>query len=744
MTQTQTVAPVVVRMLLRGLVQGQGIRPTIARIAAFHGIAGTVRNTSQGVEVVALGDPAQIDAFQAELGTCVACVSLVASATETFGQPTLIDFKIIESEPGQRLQTIIPLDLAVCSDCLAEVRSPANRRYRYPFTTCTRCGPRYSILKQMPFDRHSTSMAQFPMCEQCESEYRDPKNRRFHAQTIACPDCGPKCWATDRDGIRTSSGFASLEFVVQQITRGRIAAIKGIGGYQFLCDATNEIAVRTLRRRKQRPTKPLPIMVRDLDQARMLASTDVAQQEALQSPANPIVLLRVSAQRELSSSLSPNLNSIGVVLPSSPLHALLIDLAGKPLVVTSGNVSGLPLTYRNDNATSELAEIADVFLHHDREIERPIDDSVVQCVAGTAATIRAARGIAPLTISSSTTMPMIATGGHQKVAPAISNGNDFVLSPHIGDMETESSRVRFHDSIQWLQSLCRVPKCDIVSDQHPGYFTHQWRKSKFTVQHHHAHVAAAMLEHGLMDQTVLGIAFDGTGLGDDGTIWGGEALLATTSSHLRVGHLRPFRLPGGENAIKHPMRIAESLRSQMDDSTSLDPSTRYAIETGIITTSMGRLFDGISAMVLGIDSVPYEGEAAMQLEAACDPSESTAYAFPITQDGPIQFDWRPVVKAIRSDLGSLSPGAIAMKFHRAVAKLVVDVAQRHPDHACVVTGGVFQNRMLLELIDELAIKGSVDIRLPGRIPVNDGGLSIGQLVVASQCQRIAQAREGCV
>ncbi len=731
--------------VLRGLVQGQGIRPTIARIAASHDIAGTVRNSFRGVEITAIGEPESLHAFQSALITAFDQASLVAEVAKAFDGPLPHDFQIVASDPGDRLQTNVPLELAVCADCLREVRTPGNRRFGYPLTTCTRCGPRFSILKQMPFDRETTSMAAFPRCALCEAEYRDPSDRRFHAQTIACPDCGPQCSVSDSDGYRVDDTDC-VRFVAEQVKQGLIAAVKGVGGYQLICDASDDDAVGRLRQRKRRPGKPLPVMVRDVAAAREIANVSRVESKALRDPANPIVLLRSLADRRISPAVSPHLQTIGVMLPTTPMHALLIDVIDRPLVVTSGNVHGSPLIYQNGVAEEELADIADVFLHHDREIIHPVDDTVVQCVGEQVMTIRAARGITPLTMPTPPSAPSLAVGGHQKVAPAIGTGDALVLTPHIGDMETESCRIRFHQTLDRLQSLYQTQPHQIVCDQHPGYFTSSWANEHehrpIATGHHHAHVAAAMWEHDLLDQTVLGIAFDGTGYGGHATIWGGEVLLATTVGYQRIGHLRSFALPGGEHAIKHPQRIAQSLLSQLDQGAAMEPAIDYAIQHGPTTSSMGRLFDGVAATVLGIDLVHYEGEAAMRLEACCDVDEPASYHFAMTENSPVQFDWRPVVQAIQSDMSRLAPGRVAMKFHRAVAKLVIDMADRFGDVPCLVTGGVFQNRVLLELVREMARERSLDMRMPGKIPVNDGGLAIGQWVIASarQPQRNGAAR----
>ncbi len=728
LTQTQTAA----RFWMQGLVQGQGVRPTIARLAAHHGVRGMVCNSSRGVEILAQAAPSTIDLFERELRTRFNSAKFSRQSVEPLDGIGQSSFHIVDSEFGDSLHTMVPLDLAICQDCVDEVRSASDWRGDYPFITCAHCGPRYSILRSMPFDRATTTMDAFPMCPRCEAEYRDPHDRRFHAQTVCCPDCGPQCWVTDNEGEKLAGPVNAVEWIATQISAGDIAAVKGIGGYQLICDATNNESVQSLRRRKCRPCKPLPIMVRNMGMARQLASINDAEVRELESSAGPIVLLQATEQTGLSPSIAPELDTIGVMLPPSALHVLLADRVGRPLVVTSGNGHGSPLIYQNEIAVRELSTIADVFLHHDREITHPIDDSVVQCIEGRSMTLRAARGIAPLAFACSSLTTRLATGGHQKVATAIQTFDAMVLTPHVGDMETESSRIRFTENQSKLRFLYQVDPVIVAHDRHPNYFTTSWAiQQNFprkAIQHHHAHVAAAMLEHGLLDQLVLGIAFDGTGYGDDGTIWGGEALLSTAARFQRIGHLRPFRLPGGEMAIRQPWRIAASIRSQLG--IKVDNSLQYAIDHGPLTSSMGRLFDGIAAIVLGIVAVSDEGEAAMRLESICDRSETSSYEFSLAGNERIQFDWRQVLQAINADLGHVSAGRIAMRFHRAVAMLVCRLAERYKAIPCVLSGGVFQNRVLLELIARASRERRLDIRMPGRIPINDGGLAIGQLVIA--------------
>lgn len=731
---------------LQGLVQGQGVRPTVARLAAELNLLGTVRNTMRGVEVHVCGVEEQLEVFESRLKAQLS-VEVTHGSSPAVHLSSQSGFRILPSEQGAMVATAVPVDLAVCSDCLVEIRSSSSRRFQYPFTSCTRCGPRYSIVREMPFDREQTSMAPFALCNACQSEYLDSGDRRFHAQTNACPECGPQCWCTDRDGFVLARANDAILEVANAIAAGKIVALKGLGGYQLICDATDDRAVRLLRDRKGRPTKPLPIMLPDIDHACRQALISHQDHQQLASSVGPIVLVRAASDTNLSALLHPGLRDIGIMLPTTPLHALLCDLLKNPMVVTSGNAHGAPIVFRNDAAMEQLQMIADIWLHHDRLIERPVDDSVIRCIGDRAMTIRVGRGLAPMTVPAESSQTTIAFGGHQKVALALATRYDRILAPHIGDMDSESSRQRLIDQQCQLAQLYRISPQQVACDQHPNYFTtslaNDGERATFSVQHHHAHVATAILEHGLRSDTVLGFAFDGTGYGSDGTVWGGEVLLATIGGFERVAHLKPFQLPAGDVSIGQPWRTAITIISQACDQASCDrwlrhfdledqPSNiRFTTSRGIQTTSMGRLFDAVAAMILPIKSSHYEGEAAMLLESACDESETSAYSFDLAGNQPIHMDWRQLIRRIGTDHGVMSPGKIAMKFHRAVANVVVEVAGRFRQYPAVVCGGVFQNRVLLELIDQRASERGIEFRFPGRIPTNDGGLALGQLLVAT-------------
>ena len=737
------------RFILRGLVQGQGVRPTVARFAEHYRITGDVRNTTSGVQIDAFGSPDSMSQFSNRLRMQfhVSCVELPIDS------PPPTQFLIRSSLTGDPFCTLVPPDLVVCKACIKDIQEPRSRRFRYPLTSCVACGPRYSIIKKMPYDREETSMDGFALCERCQDEYTNPSDRRFHAQTNSCPDCGPRYRATDSAG-RQVHGTESISHVVDLLTSGGVAAIKGVGGYQLMCDATNDSSVKRLRGIKRRPAKPLPIMVLDAHQASRYATVSHGEKDALESPAAPIVLLAQKSGTRLSESLNPHLLEIGIMVPTSPLHWMICEQANRPIVVTSANLSGNPMVYQNDAATRELSDVVDVMFHHDREIVRPVDDSVVRVIDGRTMTIRAGRGIAPLTLPNPAAVDddvvsEFGVGAHQKVAVSVSTSKHFVLGPHIGDMESEICRARF---AQQLESIGQLHNCTLKSvarDFHPDYFTSRFPSAETSevVQHHHAHIAAAMLEHDLLDQTVLGFSFDGTGLGTDGCVWGGEIMICDGCDFERIAHLRPFQLLGGDRAIREPWRLALSVISQscpdkIDSCWVPRESDRSVLlrfsSASVWTTSMGRLFDAVAAMVLGIRECRYEGEAAMNFEAICDESEDSSYSFEWQRSDlcgagkPAVVDWKSLIESIVTDRDRISKPRIAMKFHRAVADLIIEVSDVHRSLPVVVTGGVFQNRVLLNCVAERAKERGIDLRLPGLIPVNDGGISMGQLVVAHQ------------
>lgn len=740
------------RILIRGNVQGCGLRPVLARLAAVHHWSGSVRNAPGGVELIVQGSLFPDEQLQALISANAPPSAMIdgyssAPTDEVIGN----GFQIADSITTGPLTAPLPRDRAICTECLRETFDPTNRRYLYPFTTCAECGPRYSILRAMPFDRLRTSMQMFQMCPECECEYHDSHNRRFHAQTISCARCGPHLW----NGRGDLKNQAAVESAANALRSGQIVAIRGIGGYQLLVDATSSSAVKRLRERKRRPTKPLAVLIATKAAAHNFAHVSLPDELQLCSLANPIVLLRQRPSSPLAPEINPGLSEIGLLLPTTALHALLLNRVGRPLVCTSGNLDGEPLAYHSEDAEPQLQSVADEFLHHDRDIVQPIDDSVVRIIASRAVTIRAARGIVPLPVSlphpaqSPSGNTIVACGGHQKGSVAVATDHQVLLGPHIGDLNTLTVQDRWDESVRRTRELLGpADAAALACDAHPGYFSTQWAKERchvpHVVWHHHAHVVTGMVEHGWLDREVLGVAWDGTGLGPDGTIWGGEVLRATATQFQRVAHLRPFRLPGGDAAITDPRRLIVAILSQLDEFTAADTadllqmslSDVYRIQQATnsqfspVTTSCGRLFDAVALLILNQTLSEFDGYAAMRLESVCDLDEPAAYQFEIQNSEPLQLDWRPVMRQILSDRRQgVFPGMMAMRFHRGLARLIIDVAGRFPNLPVVLAGGVFQNQVLVELVASLWPGDGPPLGLPGVIPPNDGGLAVGQMAV---------------
>ena len=787
-----TEAVIARQILLQGRVQGLGVRPAIAKLAIRLKLNGTVTNTSEGVLIHLEGLKSEISRFQTLLAD-----EMPPLADFHVGQ--IIDvhvegcraFRIVAGSNSAIATAVdVPTDLAMCPACARELTDQFDRRFGYAFSSCTQCGPRYSIIRSMPYERRDTSMASFGLCSCCEKEFRHSEDRRFHAQTVACSDCGPQLWFEAENSPNHDTGMDAVAAAAGILRAGGILAMKGLCGYQLLCDATNEAAVQRLRTRKRRLSKPLAVMIstselvgqrstspfspaagekvadrpdegvvteRNLHEKPQLS---IAEFAVLTSAANPIVILDNAQLPSLASNVSPGMNSLGVLLPTTPLHALLLNNVRRPLVVTSGNQDSEPLAFEAAAAKLSLREVADGWLHHDRPIERPIDDSVVRVMAGRAVTIRAARGIAPLRLSLQTRHRILAVGGEQKVACALSNGWQVVLGPHLGDMSSLEVRRRFVEHTKSLAQLYGAEPVVIAHDLHPDYFTTRWAADQgrrtIGVQHHHAHVVSGMLQHGLLDQEVLGVAFDGTGYGSDGTIWGGEFLLTSKIEFRRVASLVPFVLPGGEAAIREPWRVAVSLLTaaipeitaeQMAEllTGNILPTliqirqVQHLVNTGVgpLTSSMGRIFDGVASMVLGIGTAGFEGEPAMRLEAACDETDlalSTRHACCSLQstEGGIRVDWRPIVRQVVADLQSgQATSLIAMRFHHAIANAVGMVTGKFPSCPVVLSGGCFQNRILTELVVAELEQQSRTVASPGTIPPNDGGLAAGQIAIAA-------------
>ncbi|MEP7287831.1 MAG: carbamoyltransferase HypF [Chloroflexota bacterium] len=766
------------RLLIQGAVQGVGFRPFIFRLAMEIGVWGWVSNSAQGVIIEAEAPACQLETFLAQIEIQKPPHSFIQQMSmETIPAVGETTFTIHQSSAEGSRTTIMLPDLATCLDCLNEIFDPTNRRFRYPFTNCTNCGPRYSIIERLPYDRPNTTMSAFVMCDDCRAEYENPLDRRFHAQPNACPHCGPHLSFWDSTGKTLADCDEALLMAADALRKGAIVALKGMGGFQLLVDARNAAAVRLLRERKQRPDKPFALMVRTLAEVEALCDLVEMERSLLDSSESPILLLRQKPSHSLCAGIAPGNPNLGVMLPYTPLHHLLMAELDFPIVATSGNRSGEPICTEEREALTRLSGLADYFLVHNRPIRRPVDDSVMRVMAETPIMLRRARGYAPLPVELPEDIPAtIATGAHLKNTVAVSIGRQVFISQHIGDLEAPESVATFRGVLSDLQSLYEQPPALIACDLHPDYrSTHlahelgaRYEKPVIAVQHHYAHVLAGMAEHHLK-APVLGIAWDGTGYGSDGTIWGGEFLYVTGRSFERRAYLRPFRLPGGEQAIREPRRAALGLLFELYGETLTDvPDVsalgfsaaelrilKRALTRGInapLTSSMGRFFDGVAALIGLRQRATFEGQAAMDLEFACESTSNERsntryddrwYPFsvtPVTNDeghiGSI-IEWRSVIEGILDDLiNGLTTREVATTFHNSLVEMMVKVAltvaAENQVEQVVLSGGCFQNKRLLE-------KGICRLREAGlqpywsqKIPINDGGIALGQIVAAGR------------
>jgi len=742
------------RIAIRGAVQGVGFRPFIFRLAKEVNLAGWVLNSSQGVFIEVEGERSILDRFilriQSEKPGPAYIQSFEASFLDCVGYE---GFSIKQSrDDGEKSVLVLP-DIATCPSCLAEISDPANRRFRYPFTNCTLCGPRYSIIQSLPYDRAQTTMKHFKMCRACEAEYQNPEDRRFHAQPNACPDCGPQLALWDQQGNVLNTGHGALLLSVEQLKSGKIIALKGIGGFQLLVDAGDADAVARLRKRKKRNEKPFAVMVNSIATVKRFCHLNPFEERLLRSAEAPIVILDRKDEKGpagIAVTVAPGNPTLGVMLPYTPLHHVLISQIDFPIVATSGNISDEPICIDEVEALGKLGEIADFFLVHDRPIARHVDDSVVRMVMGREMMIRRSRGYAPLPIGMNQEKRcVLAVGAHQKNSIALQLGKNAFVSQHIGDLETEESINSFQDTID---SLCRLYDAKpelIVCDQHPDYLSTQYARSTsiplLQVQHHHAHISACMAENQL-EGSVLGVAWDGTGFGPDQTIWGGEFLLMSDHTYERVISLRPFRLPGSSKAVKEPRRSALGVLFEIFGKTLLDqPDLSLPrsfeekelkvligmLQTGFnspLTTSIGRLFDAVAAIIDLRRTISFEGQAAMELEFAINGlSEETHYSFILAD----MIDWAPMITEILDDIHHrVEVGRIALKFHNCLAEIVVGVAKMVGVERVALSGGCFQNRYLTERTIKRLESEGFRAYWHQRLPPNDGGISVGQLFAA--------------
>ena len=839
---------------VRGVVQGVGFRPFVYNAARQRGLGGWVRNEADMVQIEAQGEPAALEAFVDAIRHSPPPQARVdAVEVEEIGIGDFSEFEIRISEGTSPPRPTIPADLATCEECLAEIRDPSQRRYNYPFTNCTRCGPRWSIIERLPYDRPRTSMAGFAMCPDCRAEYENPADRRFHAQPIACPRCGPTLQLLGTDGRETAAGQAAFDAAVQLLMAGKIVALKGLGGFQLLVDATDAAAVARLRQRKRRPDRPFALMFPTLDDVRRHCHVSPQEADELCSHQSPIVLLRriedasspgdsrrvdaaakrcgsceaasglrstISNQQStipspLSSLPSPLLGVapgnpyLGVMLSYTPLHHLLTSAVGRPLVCTSGNLSEEPMAIAIEDAVERLGPIADALLTHDRPIVRPVDDSIVRVGSDGPQMLRRARGFAPLPIDlpfdAGDAPAILAVGGHLKntvalllgevgVAVALppqrrqyncrpneydedsreltAPGRQVVMSAHIGDLDSVLSIEVFRRAIDNLLEFFQTAPGVVVCDLHPDYastrhaeqLTARWSVPLLRVQHHHAHVAACMAEHGLQGP-LLGFSWDGTGYGPDGTVWGGEALLCSGAEYRRAAHLRTFPLPGGDRAAHEPRRSALGLLFELFGEKAREYAAEWfrpeEIDTLLSmlahgvnsprTSSMGRLFDAVAAICGLSPVISFEGQAAMSLEFAADRQETSAYPLPSTaceqavahdvSDRPLVADWGPLVRGVLADRAAGEPiSRVSARFHNTLADMALKIAaSAAPGLPIVLSGGCFQNVLLTERVRSGLSGACVPVYTHVRVPPGDGGIALGQVLLA-----LLQSRRGAV
>ncbi len=750
------------RVCVRGVVQGVGFRPFVYTTAAALGLTGSVRNDSSGAVVEVEGDASALDDFLDRLTDQAPPLAVVESiATEELPVVGGTGFVIADTSRSDGGRTLASPDVAMCTECAAEQCDPADRRYRHAFVNCTNCGPRFTIIGSLPYDRAATTMAAFPMCAECAREYHDPADRRFHAQPVCCPNCGPTLSYLAGDDAAT--GESALRRAKRLLSDGGVLAVKGIGGYHLACDAADERAVAELRRRKQRGDKPFAVMVPDSSTAHRVAVVDEESERLLSGPQRPIVLMPRRPAAQVADSVAPCNPDLGVMLAYTPLHALLFGLPGDEpgpsvLVMTSGNLGGEPICFTDDDALHRLSHLADGWLLHDRAILVPCDDSVVRVVDGMELPIRRSRGYAPLPVALPVPVPpTLAVGGDLKNTFAVADHKYAWLSQHIGDMDDIATLAAFDSAEQHLEALTGVTPQVVVADSHPGYRSTMWARRNAgarpvrSVQHHHAHIAAVMAEHGLDGSShVLGFAFDGTGYGPDGAIWGGEVLLADYKGYQRLARLKYVPLAGGDVSVLRPYRMALShlwaaglawdpdlapVRACAEDERRV---LLHQLETGLgcaPTSSMGRLFDAVSSLAGVRQTVAYEAQAAIELEGMsrdCD-SGATAYTFDIDNgESPAVIDPAPVIAAVIADARAGVPrGVIGARFHRAVAELVVELAGAGGGRTVALSGGVFQNALLLRLVLRALRDKEFDVITHRFVPPNDGGIALGQLLVGN-------------
>jgi hydrogenase maturation protein HypF len=772
---------------VRGIVQGVGFRPFVYGLAVKHNLKGWVFNTSEDVKIEVEGKAEAIEQFERELATKAPPLAHIENITIEYHLPRgYKNFEIRHSQAQAGKYQLISPDVATCQACLGELLNPGDRRYRYPFTNCTNCGPRFTIIEDMPYDRSKTTMRYFQMCSQCQAEYDNPLDRRFHAQPNACPKCGPQVELVDNQG-NPVTGSNPIAAASQFLKEGKIVAIKGLGGFLLACDATKDTVVRTLRQRKKRPSKPLAIMVATVDGAKRHCYVSPEEEKLLTSPQSPIVLMKWRENSSVSQEVAPNLRFLGVMLPYTPLHHILLRDTGRPLVMTSGNLSEEPIARDNDEALWRLSGIADYFLIHNRDIYSRYDDSVAIVERGASQLVRRARSYAPYPIRLSfKTRQVLGCGAEEKNTFCLTKDNYAFVSQHIGDMENMETLEHFDSTISLYKRLFHIAPEIVAHDLHPDYLATKYARELgesgiklVSVQHHHAHIASCLADNGL-ESPVIGVAFDGTGLGADGNIWGGEFLVADYRSYKRVGHLEYLPLPGGAAAIKKPRRTAigyiltllgehalnaviaalNEVKGKQSQLASIGQVGEVEIEVikrqierkinSPLSSSMGRLFDVISALVGVRGEIDYEGQAAVELEMAAHSSviarcvsnetisgNNESYPYCTVEDEGIRIvRLSDLLSAVIEDLHQgVSKGRISVKFHNTIAQMINEMCQLIADETGIsqvaLSGGVFQNRLLLRKTVSLLESSGFQVFTHRQVPCNDGGISLGQAVIAN-------------
>ncbi len=757
------------KMIIRGAVQGVGFRPFVYRLATELELNGWVNNTSHGVFVEVEGARDRLECFLLRVEREKPAISFIQSLESSFADPVgYVGFEIRKSDGGEKTALVMP-DIASCPECLREIFDPRNRRFGYPFTNCTNCGPRYTIIESLPYDRPRTTMKKFTMCAECEREYRDPSNRRFHAQPNACPECGPQLELWSMAGAVLARRQAALDEAAVALRQGRIVGVKGLGGFHLMVDARNEEAVRRLRQRKHREEKPFALMFPAAEDVLRECELTPLEERLLRSPESPIVLVhrKSSVSSALAPSIAPGNPMLGAMLPYTPLHHLILRALGFAVIATSGNLSDEPICIDAMEALDRLREIAELLLVHDRPILRHVDDSIVRVMAGREMLMRRARGFAPLPMLLEDEMPaMLGVGAHQKNTVALSVGRQVFLSQHIGDLETAQASMAFEGVVKSLEELYEVKPETVACDLHPDYISTTYAKRicahPVGVQHHYAHVLACMAENEVK-APALGVAWDGSGWGPDGTVWGGEFLKIDKYGYTRVARLRRLRLAGSERAVREPRRcglgvLFEVMGEQTFEHEEFNPVHAFAAADRKIvaamlrqglnspwTSSVGRLFDAVASLIGVRQIARFEGQAAMELEwLAAKSSECGSYEFAITGSvsdaPPAELDWLPMVRAILADLARKTKHEVmARKFHNTLAEMIAEVAAMHAGLPLVLSGGCFQNRLLTELTVARLQAAGVKIYWHQRVPPNDGGIALGQVVAAARQLRFEES-----